>query len=75
MLCLFGISSRGCLLCRSDMMHKLSDYLKQHPNASFELVKRMIDIPLLLAPDNDPRKKKLRNNMKRKKNKMKKKGP
>jgi hypothetical protein len=30
-------------------------------------------IPLEIAPDNDPRKKKLRNNMKRKKNKDKKK--
>ena len=56
------------------MVQKLFDYMKQNPSeVSFELIKRSQDIPLLLAPDNDPRKKKLRNNLKRKKNKDKKK--
>ena len=55
------------------MMSKLTTYLQQHPQHDIEVIKRTLDIPLEYAPDNDPRKKKLRNNMKRKKNKMKKK--
>eukprot|EP01033_Poteriospumella_lacustris_P015162 gene15162-10851_t len=42
--------------------------------ARIELAKTAFEIPLAVAPDNDPRKKKLRNNLKRKKNKDRKKG-
>lgn len=56
-------------------MQQIKQYFQKHSknnNLPIVFASKAMDIPIEITPDNDPRKKKLRNNLKRKKNKQRK---